>query len=241
MKPILYAQKSSAGSRLAFDFCYSAMLGADEMQHKVKTFANYKDIPNKPNHVVVGSVEQCQGWLELNDYKVPDPINILEFSDFLKRTVTVHMMSNVSEFIKSGPIFIKPTKLKAFTGFQTNSMLMTELFSEGYRGEILIQEVIDIVSEYRVYVTDGKIIGCKHYSGDPLRFPDGDFIKQVFERSKEILNLHSYTIDVAVLYDGTTALIELNDGWSCGNYGLEPQDYYLFCRNRWLQITGLRK
>ena len=242
MKPILYVQKSQTTKHLSFDFCYTAMLGAEEMEHTIRTFTNFNDIPNKPNHIVVGSVEQCQGWLKLNNYEIPQAIDINQFSEFLKRKIFISHTSEIEELLKSGPIFIKPAnKIKAFTGFQVDNKLMFDLFSEGYQGDILVQDVLDIISEYRIYVTDGKIVGCKHYSGDFLKFPQGHIINSIFQKAKQMLTHHSYTIDVAVLEDGTTALIELNDGWACGNYGLEPLDYYLFCRNRWLQITGLRK
>jgi hypothetical protein len=36
-------------------------------------------------------------------------------------------------------------------------------------------------------------------------------------------------------------LIEINDGWAIGNYGLNPIDYFSFVKTRWLQITGVLK
>ena len=114
MKPILYVQKSQTTKHLAFDFCYTAMLGALEMEHKVKTFTHFSEVPNKPNHILVGSVEQCQGWLKLNNYEIPQAIDINQFSEFLKRKNFISHTSEIEELLKSGPIFIKPAnKIKA--------------------------------------------------------------------------------------------------------------------------------
>ena len=41
--------------------------------------------------------------------------------------------------------------------------------------------------------------------------------------------------------NGDTFLIEVNDGWAIGNYGLSPDRYYSFVKNRWLQLTGILK
>jgi hypothetical protein len=151
-------------------------------------------------------------------------------------------VETVRENLKFGPLFIKPaTQIKAFTGFVATDTLIFDVWLEGYKGDLIVQNVIDIESEYRVYVNNNKIVGCKHYAGNCLRFPQRKFIENVFEKTKEILEHHSYTIDIGVLDDGTSVLIELNDGWAIGNYGLDPKTYYLFVRDRWLQMTGIRK
>jgi hypothetical protein len=48
----------------------------------------------------------------------------------------------------------------------------------------------------------------------------------------------SYTIDVGLLENGKTTLIECNDGWSVCDYGLYPEIYFQFLVDRWKQIVG---
>jgi hypothetical protein len=48
-------------------------------------------------------------------------------------------------------------------------------------------------------------------------------------------------MDFGVLEDGSTVLVECNDGWSIGNYGLCHLKYYQMLKDRWLQITGILK
>ena len=242
-KPTLWVQQQHNTSHYAFDFCYHAAMGARTMGHHVKTFRHHDAIPVVPTNIVVGSVEMCLGWLGKLDIE-PTLVDLEPFRPYLRRSHDIWSMDDVRENIKwgKGPLFIKPARtIKAFTGFVVNDLLMLDVFSEGYNGEVIVQSPMEFVSEWRVYVNNNTIIGCKHYSGEHLLFPKRHFVNNVFNTAKEVLDYHSYTLDFGILTDGTTALIECNDGFAIGDYGLEPRTYYLFCRDRWLQLTGIRK
>lgn len=240
-KPILYVEHLPTDKkRLAFDFCYSAKMGAEQLGIDVKVFEDSDEVPGHPTNILVGSVEMLTKWLNTNGFTVPKSIPVGMFGQFYGRPVHIRSMSNAYELVEQGPIFVKPDKeIKAFTGFVATSTTMLEVFSQNYQGDVQVQPVLDIVSEYRCYVSNNKIIGMKHYSGDPLVFPNAEFIKSC-KKAGDQLNYHSYVLDFGVLDDGKTILVEPNDGWAIGNYGLEPQKYYLFVRDRWLQMTGIR-
>lgn len=240
-KPILYLEHLPTDKkRLAFDFCYSAKMGAEQLGITTKVFEDSDEVPGSPTNIIVGSVEACTKWLSTNGFRVPTSIPVGMFGRFYGRPVHNRSMSNAYDLVEQGPIFVKPaTEIKAFTGFVATDATMLEVFSHDYKGEVQIQPVLDIVSEYRCYVSNNKIVGMKHYSGDPLIFPNADFIKEC-KAAGDQLDYHSYVLDFGVLGSGKTILVEPNDGWAIGNYGLEPQKYYLFVRNRWLQLTGVR-
>jgi hypothetical protein len=238
-KPVLYVQHLPGNrNKLAFDFCYSAKMGAELVGIKVKTFEYSSEIPSDPTNIVVGSVEACSCWLFENDFPVPEPIFPAEYIDFVGRGIGTCDIKDIPKY----PVFIKPLNtIKAFTGFVATNEINMRVFSEGYEGWVCYQDVIELVSEYRMYISNHKILGMKHYSGDCLQFPNRNVIEQCFNRSKQLIDYHSYTLDFGVLDTGETVLIEINDGFAIGNYGLEALKYYLFCRNRWLQLTGIRK
>lgn len=220
---------------LAFDFCYSAKLGAEAEGIKIIPFVNYIKIPYSVNAIVVGCVESCVGWLMFNEIKIPQAIDLLGFDRYLGRNVRVVDISDLDVF----PIFIKPTtQIKAFTGFVCHSKEEIKLLTYDYVGEVYAQEVLNVKSEYRLYVSEGEIIGMKHYSGNPLIFPNRYFIEECLKFAKSILMQVSFTLDFGVTVNGRTFLIEANDGWAIGNYGLHPYDYFDFVRKRWLQITN---
>ncbi|MGZ8924592.1 MAG: ATP-grasp domain-containing protein [Nitrososphaeraceae archaeon] len=237
-KPILYVEHlPSKKNRLAFDFCYDAKMGAEQLGIKVKSFGDPLQIPPYPTNIIVGSVESSVKWLEYNNYQIPSLIDLNLFKDFLGRKI---WYSNISDITQSN-IFIKPAnQIKAFTGFVVDDPKFIPLWAENYNGLVLAQEVVDIISEYRLYVHNNKIIGMKHYTGECLSFPNKEFIIACVEHAKTIIKHKSYTLDFGVLRSGDTILIEANDAFAIGNYGIEPYYYYLFIRDRWLQITGIR-
>lgn len=237
-KPVLFVEHLPCDRKhLSFDFCYSALMGARHLGIEVKGFEDSDEVPPNPTNILVGSVEMCSKWLDRVGFSIPNQIDPNLFKDFLGRKI---WYSDIRD-INTKNVFIKPaTKIKAFTGFIVDNPKMIPLWSHQYEGIVQVQDVIDIVSEYRCYISNNKIIGMKHYSGDPLRFPSRSTILECKEIGDK-MNYHSYVLDFGVLSDGSTILIEPNDAWAIGNYGLDPQQYYLFIRNRWLQMTGIRK
>jgi hypothetical protein len=49
-----------------------------------------------------------------------------------------------------------------------------------------------------------------------------------------------YSLDVMVTKDDTL-LVEINDGWSLGNYGCDAFDYFKLLKSRWLEILRLNE
>lgn len=63
-----------------------------------------------------------------------------------------------------------------------------------------VSEVVDILSEYRVYIINGNIENIVHYNGDPTIFPDVKLIEEAnLLYSKEKDYPKSYSMDVMVL------------------------------------------
>ena len=90
-----------------------------------------------------------------------------------------------------------------------------------------VSEVVDIRSEWRVFVYRGKIMGIQNYAGDFWKMPDKEDVCHMVQAFTDAPN--AYTLDVAVLEDGTTAVIEVHNFLSCGLYGFKsaklPQMY----------------
>ena len=215
-------------------------MGAEEQGVKTYWFESPSEIPQSPYNVVVGSVEVCQQWLSMGGYPEISPMSLWGLESFLGR----NSISIPFEVFRSQPfpLFVKPAStIKAFTGFVAKSYEDSLPWIQDYRGDLLVQDPVDIVSEYRAYINNNTLMGIKHYQGNPLRFPNSGFIVEVLNKAIGIYHNHSYTLDFGVLADGSTILIEPNDGWAIGNYGLEPRDYWKFVKDRWLQITGIRK
>lgn len=232
-----------------WDFGSSALHGCLDTGKSYKLIESW-DIPKSDATCLVGSVEWCINWLKEYGHEVPKAIDIFIFQQFLKRDVRV---CNSKEFLETNatwPIFVKPyTDIKAFTGTQVLSNFDAHLVLRDFEGDLLVQQVIDpIISEWRVYVNNWEVIGCKCYKGDHLVFPNSLYIQEVIGHTINTgMKNRSFTLDFGVWKDQKalrtyeelkTLLIEPNDGWAIGNYGLEPADYLRFCEDRWKQMIG---
>lgn len=237
-----WLQTDDTYKRYLWDFCAIAEIGSREWQIPFKTFYDANEIPLNPYNIVIGSVEACEKYLKNMGLEIPQPIDMLKLAAVSGRRFKVESKSKFLEYYEMYPYFIKPhDKHKAFPAFAAKDRGDVLMYANDFDGYFLISNVLDIVSEYRFYINKKRIIGAKHYLGDVLFFPDPDFIKTAVEYSTEILPHLSYSLDFGVLRTGETVLIEAQDGWAIGNYGLEPYDYFKFVKDRWLQITQILK
>lgn len=234
MKPKLYYRVDE--NNIPFDnFCSDACIGANEAGIETTSFSDIKQVPFDPYHIVVTSVEESLKWLG----EKLEAIDDFWAEKFKKRKTEITTINK----IKNYPCFIKPAfEIKAFTGIIVEDEKEANLFTQNYKKQVSVQEVVEIESEYRLYYTYTRgVVGIKHYLGNPFLCLDEDFVNQVVNAAKKELKENSFTLDFGINNRGETFLIEINDGWAVGNYGLHPNLYYSFIKNRWLQMTGVIK
>lgn len=235
MIPTLYYRVHKDSGTPFDNFCSDAAVGAFESGIKTVPFFDIKTVNKNPYNIVVTTVEESLEWLDYNLQAIDDKWA----KEFKKRKETITTIDEITEY----PCFIKPYKhIKAFTGIVVENKREAVLFTQDFKDSISCQEIIDFESEYRVYITkDRGVLGIKHYLGDPYIIPDKSFVEDVFSAAKKNLKQNSYTLDIGIDKQGQNYLIEINDGWSVGNYGLNPSAYYSFVKARWLQLTGVLK
>lgn len=172
------------------------------------------------------------------DYKpfdcYPAALNICYGRNIIKTTLgEVRKAFNETEV----PMFVKPVKPKEFNGVVLKSMLdLLPIINK--KDDILVyaSDPIDIVSEFRVYVLDGEILGVKHYYGEWNVTPDIHFINEVIQTYKP--SPVAYGVDIGVKKTGESFVIEVNDGCNLGNYGLDSIHYGEMIIARWVEIVG---
>ncbi len=163
-----------------------------------------------------------------------------ELQSYLGRTIGLSTLGTVRNSPDIWPIFMKPaTEVKSFTGTLVSNI--RSLYSSATlppETPVWISEPIKFISEYRCFVQLGEVIGCRHYKGDPLVFPLADLIKDMIYwwRSAPA----AYCLDVGVTDEGDTRLVEINSGFSAGDYGLDPILYARWLETWWGEATGRR-
>jgi hypothetical protein len=232
----IYIQKFGPG--FIGDYAYAAYEGFDfRRSHPIFFFNEIEEVPKSKTNVVVGCIEDTIKYFERVGIPAPTPLNIPEeLMGYCKRNVKITTMGNFKKSTEL-PIFVKPyERLKAFpSGVIRRQSSRSDLFNDVPDDfKVLTSEVIEMVSEYRGFVKRGKLVGLKQYIGDFRVFPDMRVIDECI--SKYVSAPSAYTIDFAVTDKGETVLIECNDGWSVGSYGLDGEIYADFLMTRWLEI-----
>ncbi len=105
---------------------------------------------------------------------------------------------------------------------------------------LYVAEVIDIISEYRFYIHQHKILSCHRYTGDWSEVPkiSESILLSPFYQHRTPPKFYSLDIGVikAPIYEHV--LIEANDGYALGNYGVPPRYYAEACMDRWNELVS---
>lgn len=163
--------------------------------------------------------------VEQNAIEVP---RVLRTDEFLKRDYKIVYGYELS---KTGSYFVKnASHLKSFSYIGEASVWNTEEIWESSKNVFdtalhlnkddlfVYSSLVNVLSEYRVYVLNGKIDSIAHYDGDPLVFPDVELIKKanlIYSTQKDYPK--SYTLDIMVTDEGTS-IIECHTLFSTGLY-----------------------
>ena len=219
------------------DWAVSAYLGFKEKQTDIVFFEDIEEVPASKFNIVVAYIEDTNKFFERLGLEPKKALNIPE--ELEKYTGREIRYMTMGEFKKDTqmPVFVKPARRsKEFqAGVLTKQEYKNSFFgSHPDDTPVLVSEVVDFVSEYRGYVIDGKLKGIKHYMGDFRIFPDMNVNDNAIKDYKS--QPAGYSIDFGITSDGRTLLIECNDGWSLGNYGLNDVTYSTLLAKRWVQL-----
>lgn len=192
-------------------------------------------------YIPVGSVEFVTDWLlgfHQIDYK---PINIpkcLQQEEFLGRRYMDDYKGFQLEFADESKWFVKERdRLKGVTGCMAHIDKRDIQRDTDY----IVSDVVDIISEWRVFVHRGKILDMKCYSGDFWVAPNKQKVMKIVESYKDAPI--AYTLDVARLNTGTshTVIIELHDYFSCGLYGFDSPKHPYMMSQAWFEMLRKNK
>jgi hypothetical protein len=158
---------------------------------------------------------------------------------FSDRHYTIENLGSVRERILNGEkLFIKPSRHKLFSGFVATNANISTIANLEEETEVIVYEPFtsSIKSEWRIYISNGKMVDSRNYSGDFTISPDYILVKQKVETLKNFPC--AFVIDVGILPDKSNVTIEFNDMWAIGNYGIENSLYLELLINRYTEIIS---
>lgn len=196
------------------------------------------------NTIVYGSVLAVRDALARVGRPVPLNIDLpSSLERFVGRSVTETSMGEVRHWEKSQtgelPVHVKPRdRHKLFTGKVIAGYRdLISLSGVPDDEPVIAQEVVDFVSEWRATILRGRVLNVAHYKGDPIAFPDADLMQEAIGALSAAPI--GFGMDWAVTSDGRSLLIEVNDGFALGNYGVRGHQYTAPIECRWRQLMGL--
>ena len=216
---------------------YSAYQGFREMGFEIIPFQNMEDLKNSEKEdIIVGYVEIVRKRLAEFGIQTPEMDYPQELNEYLGRRIWQTKISQIANHPETWPVFMKPIEDKKFTGVVVRST--KDLMGCGTYGEdtdVLCSEVVNFKAEWRCFVRYGKILDVRPYKGDWRASYNANVIENAVSEYKNAPN--GYAIDFGVTDDGRTLLIEVNDGYALGSYGLFYLDYAKLLSARWAQLT----
>ena len=236
---MIYIQKKdNEGIPHHFD-CACAMYGAIDLGLDY-ILVSFEEVKNGEfdslikNNLFVGSVEFMTEVFNRVDIEQPRlPINNLRPYEEMK----------LKDFKYEYPVFIKPKSIKAFTGFVVDDYSKSMLNTLDKELDIIIQQVINLDSEWRFYVFRNKIVDIRHYSGRMdinLIGAVNNFNKlddSTFKNFPE-----TFVMDIGFYNDSDSyTIIEFIDMWAIGNYGVPNDLYVRMLKDRYFDIIKNKK
>ncbi len=202
------------------------------------------DLLHHPDEMVVrGGVGTIRQLLQRAGRPLPPNIDLPpSLSEWIGRRFWQSTMGKIRATVDSPefqPIHIKPlneqklfkgTVVRAFRDLIPTASIASDVL-------VLVQEFVDFVSEWRAFVLRDKILNIGHYRGDPLVFPDTNIVRTAVQAFED--RPISFGMDWGITSSGRTLLVEVNDGFSLGNYGLRGPEYSALIEARWRQLMGL--
>jgi len=237
------------GNTFQFDGAYAAYEGADRRGMEVILFDDIMEVPARREVMVIGSIDNTKVFFQRLGMKIPNAINLPEsIMPYIHRKIEYMTRDEFFERTVC-PIFVKPAfEVKMGMGHSGSGVIKNEsnkrLVMSDFKENIMLltSEVVNMVSEYRVYVSKlHGILGMKHYQGDEFIYPDNSYIRSIVDilMNDETLPA-SFSVDFAVIEPENnfryTEVIECQDAWSIGSYGLDGEVYFNFLLERWKQL-----
>lgn len=238
-----YVQKEDHGEFLS-DATYTFwrgchLLGIETIPFQIK---DIDTLPLTKETMIHGGVGAVRKILERMGVPQPHidgmpPENLLKF--YGRRMWSTTMSEIRRRYETNDHVFIKPLhRQKAFAGHVTSGLvgdlIKTAGFEDGF--EILASEVVRFEVEYRLLIHKREIIGCRHYRGNfrkAIDFNVADAFMMEFNNQPV-----AYSLDIGVV-GNKTLVVEINDAFSLGTYGMAAVPYARMVIDRWEEIVGL--
>lgn len=256
-----YIQQGPVGDTVLADlgFVQSGMFAPDrdalliEEAFQARGLATERFIPKQsersqldwdPTIMVAGDVKCVQRHLRRLGVEVPPPDDYpVAFQHLLGRSVTATTYRRAIDCAARGSIFVKPReRVKHFTGFVMGDV--GDCYAAPHVGlneSVWVSETVAFLTEYRLFFVFGQCVGTRLVPTTERHLPTAaspdtaPFLAAAAVHADALPA--AYLLDVGVTAEGRTLLVECNDAYACGAYGLEADVYASVLATRWVELV----
>lgn len=241
----VFIQKKAGGKEWLNVNSYQAADWFDTLGYEVVPFQEVEDIVGlEVDTPVVGGIGNVKKALERLGKTPPAPIDIPErLSKYAHRKIWTTTLGDIHVNEDKWPVFIKPLcEGKRFTGHVIKNFVdIIKTSGTPMDLPIMVSEVVSWQSEYRCFILEGKIVDVRRYAGALNWYPDVLKVQFMVDAYGDEAPA-AYSLDVGRMVDSKaqtwdTALVEANDGYSLGTYGLPAHMQVKMILARWKEMT----
>lgn len=242
---------SSMGMEIPHSWNFAnAMYGFRELGAEIIPYHTIAEIYDqvKEDDIVLDYIDQCETIFHKFGVRADLPDYPFVLRKFLGRKIWKDTINSISSDERkwSAGYFVKPAeRCKAFTGKRISSLHDLIGCGSCYEDyEVYVSEPIDIVAEWRTFIRYDQILDVRpygsvredRYEGFLYCYDAGvlqDMLK-AFRTWDE--RPAACSMDICYTEDGRTLLVEMNDAYALGCYGLPSIQYAQLISARWSQL-----
>ncbi len=216
---------------------YDAKVGLEELGIETVPFrAVYGITDYDPADPIVGTLQDTEAMMETLGVTLPLLDYPEELAEFLGRKIWKSTLFSITSSTDGWHVFVKPVSdMKRFSGTVLDTSEDVVKLGGGVEDiDIWCSEKVSFLSEWRLWVLEGEIVGLTPYQGRWDIFPDAEVLKRAVAAYQSAPT--AYALDFGVTDDGRTLLIEVSDGYSLRSFGLAPEIYAKILVTRWQEL-----
>lgn len=220
--------------------CATAQRGFEELGIQCVPFSSNDVLDQgRREDVVIGGLLVTGHALAMRGVKPPSIDYPKSLSRFLGRRVWNTTVGKIKP--ADLPVFIKPLEEKELPGTVVRDMSdLGDYLARGEDYPALCSEPVRFVSEKRLFIRYGELAGVRHYRGDPDVQCDSAVVNDIVAAyAADPSEPAGCSIDLGVTDDRRTLLVEVNDGYALGCYGVDCVAYALLLAARWAELVGV--
>lgn len=187
---------------------------------------------------IAGYIGDVHRGLEVLGKPIPPNVDYPdELTDYLGRKIWKSTLEEVRA--STSPLFVKPQEHKLFTGFvwYNDQASRNRIVTQSDDVPVFIAEPVELIAEYRSFILHRKVIDCRRYKGDWSVAPNNVIVNTAVKAMGKKAP-SAYCLDWGITSQGKTILVEMNEGFAFGHYGLHPVSYARMLSARWSELVS---